>query len=797
MNTDLRYSNYINAALRERIEIAETEAVRKKYPSSGKNIEKIRKYKESSEFNSVRDSLLSRDSTYQILLNNPQAAMESPEIKEDYLLCGEEVDRHAARNDTISLGKLRRRLLKAAVRDHISDNEPKRWFVSNAKSIAESLCPHIEKHFRSGELFANETSNVKKRRKRQKLSADNWDTYLDQYMNGLEPGYVMALNYMQSRSMGDLLYERYVEQDEYLLRMLANPDISTFLERELKVRIDRSGGEAEVMRYINRRFTIEEIEKLVFRNRRYAKQMREVRLRMERERFLRQNMLKSIPDNYIDLYPFAREMKRRFILHIGPTNSGKTYGAIEAMKAASSGIYLGPLRLLAYEQFEKLNSSGYPCRLVTGEERIDVEGAVYQASTVEMMDPAAEYEVAVIDEAQMIEDPFRGGSWTSAILGVRAKEVHVCAASHAQKLITRLVEDCGDEIDIVRHERQTPLLMEETDFEFPDSVEEKDALIVFSKKDVHACASDLQSKGIKCSVVYGALPYNVRHEEARKFLNGETDVVVATDAIGMGLNLPARRVVFLETEKYDGFERRPLKAGEIQQIAGRAGRYGIYDAGFCNSFGHRRYVAKKLEEKLPDLEEAVMSFPETLIGLDAPLSEILKRWDDIPVQEGYKKAGLEREIALCELLERETDDKYLIYRFITIPFDEKSDSLQLLWLQFFRAELSGRDIDLALTCPRVPSGDLTADDLPELEESYRIYDLTYYYLDRFDHEKDLDFVLDSKMSISRSIMGILESQKLKPKTCRSCGRKLMWYYPYGVCQKCFERQMFKPYNKKQ
>jgi ATP-dependent RNA helicase SUPV3L1/SUV3 len=795
MKAEEQYLNYISAALQERIEIAETEAVRKKYPSSGKNIEKIRKYKESPEFINDRDAYLSRDSIYQRLLNDPQSAMESQDIQEDFLLCKEEVDRLASLNDAINLGKLRRRLLKAAVRDHISGNDPRSWFGRNAEMIAGELCPQIEKHFSGGDLYANETSNIKKRRKRQKLTADNWDSFIDQYINGLDPAYVMSLNYMQSKSMNDYLYEKYVERDEYLQRMLVNPDINTFLERELRVRVDRSGGEAEVMRHINRRFTLEEIEKLVFKNRRYAKQMREVRMRMERERFLRQNMLRSIPDNYIDLYPLAREIKRRFILHIGPTNSGKTYGAIEAMKAASSGIYLGPLRLLAYEQFEKLNSSGFPCRLVTGEERIDTEGAVYQASTVEMMDPAVEYEVAVIDEAQMIEDSFRGGSWTSAILGVRAKEVHVCAAAHAQNLIMRLVRDCGDDIEVVHHERQTPLIMEETEFVFPDSVEDKDALIVFSKKDVHACASDLQSKGIKCSVIYGALPYNVRHEEARKFLDGETNVVVATDAIGMGLNLPARRVVFLETEKYDGFERRPLKAGEIQQIAGRAGRYGIYDSGFCNSFGHRRYVAKKLEEKLPDIEEAVMSFPETLIGLDAPLSEILKRWDDIPVQEGYRKAGLEREIALCELLERETDDKYLIYRFITIPFDEKSDSLQLLWLQFFRAELSGQDIDLAAVCPRVPSGDLTADDLPELEESYRIYDLTYYYLDRFGHEKDIGFVLESKMSISRSIMGILESQKLKPKTCRSCGRKLMWYYPYGVCQRCFERQMFKHHIK--
>ena len=97
------------------------------------------------------------------------------------------------------------------------------------------------------------------------------------------------------------------------------------------------------------------------------------------------------------------------------------------------------------------------------------------------------------------------------------------------------------------------------------------AFIVFSRKDVHAVAGELQRKGFRCSVIYGALPYDVRRNEVKRYVNGETDIVVATDAIGMGLNLPIERVIFLTTEKFDGTQQRPLTPTEIKQIAGRAG----------------------------------------------------------------------------------------------------------------------------------------------------------------------------------------------------------------------------------
>ncbi|MCF0144800.1 MAG: glycosyltransferase, partial [Firmicutes bacterium] len=108
------------------------------------------------------------------------------------------------------------------------------------------------------------------------------------------------------------------------------------------------------------------------------------------------------------------------------------------------------------------------------------------------------------------------------------------------------------------------------------NVEEGDALIVFSKKSVLYCAAELQSQGIHCSVVYGALPYEARKSEVERFLNKETTVIVGTDAIGMGMNLPIRRVAFLEDEKFDGTCKRPLTGEEIRQIAGRAGRLGMY-----------------------------------------------------------------------------------------------------------------------------------------------------------------------------------------------------------------------------
>ena len=551
--------------------------------------------------------------------------------------------------------------------------------------------------------------------------------------------------------------------------------------------ITAAGLMGDVYHELYARMPAEQVIAYLKKNGRYGKIMKHYESEQKRLRHLHENMLREIPENYIDLYPLARRMDRHFIIHAGPTNSGKTYQAIEALKRAETGVYLGPLRLLAYEQFESMNFAEVPCNLLTGEETIDIPGARHQASTVEMLNLSTIYDCAVIDEAQMIADKDRGGAWTTAVLGVCAEEVHICCAPNAVELLIHLIEDCEDTYEIVYHQRQTRLALDNENFDFPGSVREKDALIVFSRRNVHAVASELQRRGVLCSVIYGALPYDVRHEEARKFMNGETQVVVATDAIGLGMNLPIRRIVFLEQSKYDGEEVRYLKPDEVQQIAGRAGRRGMYEIGFVNSFGEKRFIRKQLLTENPNLTSAVIDFPPSLLGLDASLSDILKRWNDIPEKSGYHKADLTLKIELCEQLEELSDDKDLIYRFLMIPFDEKEDSLRELWVRLFLEEQAGRHVVADDYLPYrgvIPK----RVELQDLEYAYKVCDLLYYYLERFGEDEELPFVRTEKRAISEGITELLEKQQLPENRCKKCGRRLPWNYRYRICESCHLRE---------
>lgn len=264
----------------------------------------------------------------------------------------------------------------------------------------------------------------------------------------------------------------------------------------------------------------------------------------------------------------ANSMDRTFVLHIGPTNSGKTYQAIQQLREAEKGTYLCPLRLLALEIFDQLNMDGYPCSLLTGEDEISVPFSNLVASTVEMANYDEEYDIAVIDEAQMITDPYRGDRWLRAICCINAKEVHLCFAPEATEMILSLLKFFNAPYTITYHNRLAQLEFAGK-MESIEDVEPGDALIVFSRKSALALAADLEKAYISASVIYGALPPASRREEVRRFREHETDVVVATDAIGMGLSLPIRRVVFCETTKFDGTRERKLLPEEIRQI-GRA-----------------------------------------------------------------------------------------------------------------------------------------------------------------------------------------------------------------------------------
>lgn len=312
---------------------------------------------------------------------------------------------------------------------------------------------------------------------------------------------------------------------------------------------------------------------------------------------------------YEDSFEAARQMQRSVHLCLGPTNSGKTYRAIEALAAAESGTYLAPLRLLALEVYEKLKDRGIKVSLVTGEERILDPNAKHVCSTIEMCDFGRVTQVAVIDEVQMLGDSQRGWAWTAALLGVPAAQVYLCGATHARDAVISLLDHLEQSYEEFSFERKTPLIMQ-IDKKYPRA-EPGDARISFSRKAVLEDAANLKKAGFRVSTLYGALSPEVRRAQARAFQEGVSDILVATDAIGMGLNLPIRRVVFTEVQKFDGTQVRRLTAAEIQQIAGRAGRFGCHDEGLVTAFGREEqdYVRSMLASTIPTLQGPFFIMP--------------------------------------------------------------------------------------------------------------------------------------------------------------------------------------------
>ncbi|KAG7830667.1 hypothetical protein KL919_001883 [Ogataea angusta] len=285
-------------------------------------------------------------------------------------------------------------------------------------------------------------------------------------------------------------------------------------------------------------------------------------------------------DNPYAWYPEARKLKRKIIMHVGPTNSGKTYNALKRLETSSKGYYAGPLRLLAREVFEKFQDKGIRCNLMTGEEVLldsDKYGnkAGLTSGTIEMIPMSEPFDVVVVDEIQMIGDPFRGSAWTNVILGAQAKEIHLCGEVSAVPLVEQLVAMTGDDIEINNYNRLGKLAVDSEAISL-DEVQRGDCIVAFSKKQILTIKAQIErDTNLKCAVIYGALPPETRSQEARMFNDGQYDVVVASDAIGMGLNLKINRVVFTTLEKYDGRRMTALSNSSIKQIGGRAGRYGI------------------------------------------------------------------------------------------------------------------------------------------------------------------------------------------------------------------------------
>ena len=283
---------------------------------------------------------------------------------------------------------------------------------------------------------------------------------------------------------------------------------------------------------------IKEEEKSQRKEKRRNKRERRRRAREERSK-LRNRLIDAFPKWR---YPYRDQQK--IYMHIGEPNSGKTYDALQALKQAGSGWYLAPLRLLAYEIFDRLNDDGVPCSLLTGEEYIPVDGATITAATIEMFNPASSGECVIIDEAQMLADSDRGWAWTRAMMESMSPEMHIIGPPTARTLMEVLASAAEIPYEVIEHQRLAPIQVAKRHFTL-ESLPRHTILVAFTRQGVLDLKTKLERLGRSVSVVYGSLPPEVRRRQADRFADGETDICVATDAVGMGLELACGCGLFL------------------------------------------------------------------------------------------------------------------------------------------------------------------------------------------------------------------------------------------------------------
>lgn len=469
--------------------------------------------------------------------------------------------------------------------------------------------------------------------------------------------------------------------------------------------------------------------------------------------------------NYQNSFKLAREMKRKINFVVGPTNSGKTFQALEALIEADTGLYLAPLRLMALEAYERLNEAGIPCNLVTGEESILVPNAKHTSSTIECLNLDKQVDCAIIDEIQMIADPERGWAWTNALLGAPAKEVFVIGNTSALCKSVEIIERVGDDYEVLHKERLSTLNTINP-ISFSD-LKKGDALIAFSKKQVLRYAIKLREEGKKVSVIYGALSPEVRKKQAKLFSTGENDILVSTDAIGMGLNLPLDRVIFSSLEKYDGKENRALNHTEVKQIGGRAGRFnsdgkvGMLDTCGLNS--------NFIDNNLAVVEESINKFPisankwhvsiiKDILKTDS-IEEILKVFPDLCNSDDFYSLDNKTILYIANFIDGKLDiraeDKL---KFCFTPIDIKSDRQVGFFYYIISVAFKSKN---EIRFPKYDSFNKigTFEDLAKAEEELKMMTI-FKYLSKYSAYINLDGIDDRKKHLEEFIFKTLLKVKL-------------------------------------
>ncbi len=538
----------------------------------------------------------------------------------------------------------------------------------------------------------------------------------------------------------------------------------------------------------------------------------EVFLRKEFERFTqailalkRKDVSSTILRDYLGqfwLHADARRINRKIIYHMGPTNSGKTYHAIEALCAAKKGCYLAPLRLLASELYDTMNSKGVKTTLLTGEEVVEIPDATHFSSTIEMAKLQQRFDCCVIDEIQMLTDPQRGWAWTRALVNIQADEIHLCGDHSVLELVKKILALCGDTLEIKEYTRMTELNV--LNHQIPlTQMQKNDALIVFSRRNALRYKADLEELDFKVSIVYGRLSPEVRREQARKFDEGETDIMVSTDAIAMGMNLPVKRIVFSALSKFINDRENPLTFSEIKQIAGRAGRYKRFPVGEVTTLNRVEDGLRTLKDALahhlgqsdkamvgPDLD-IFSSVNNALLANSLPtlkLSEFLRLFNTMTFQKPFYCVDMKEMIELAEMVEVADEDRTLsnaeIFGFACAPVNLGLIEHVQYYLWILNHYVDNQSIY------NEPIDD-SSDNIDYLETSIKCVEL-FQWLSRHFNQKNFDFdeqdLLANKTKAIERLNELL-SDKIG-KTCSSCGCKMPANARFNICDECFSKRRF-------
>lgn len=477
--------------------------------------------------------------------------------------------------------------------------------------------------------------------------------------------------------------------------------------------------------------------------------------------------------HYHKLYP-ARRLTRRWTALLGPTNSGKTHRSIEAMAAAEHGIYLSPLRLMALENQERIEAMGVPCSLVTGEEEIIREGATHFCCTVEEFARFRHqhWDVVVVDEVQMMADSQRGWAWVDALVSAHTPQLMMTGPALIEPSLRTLCDLCEDKLVVQRTKRLSPVEVARHATTL-ERLEPGSLLVAFSRKLVLELKGMLESAGKSVSVVYGALSPEVRREQARRFREGEADIMVATDAVGMGLNLPAHTLCFYTDEKFDGIQNRQLKVQEVKQIGGRAGRFGHHDSGEITALDPQTLKSIRRLFNSPDAPVDLSQFQvrpsiDHLSAISELMGEpsLLRSWLTFNRNINYGEAFISvLPDELAEWIELIDDPKiplWLRWTFACTPirggFDSPASQHAQRWI---KRVAEGH----AISMPKL----LLGSDLASLESTLHVVE-TYLHLARSlpEHFPEHDDGEDARKLLNDAITRELSRQR-KPRAARRGG----------------------------